>query len=101
MSLKIYDARTGKPVATQPEKTVWVPNWSANGKNVYKWQLTFRTVLSNGDEIGGTHTDIFVYASGSIDWPGKPAMMFDTPDEAKQFVEATYALEESIDDSAP
>lgn len=81
-----------------PAPIRWVPigkQW--DDRNPYKWEM-YIPHLARGDrgetyELGGLSTGIEVYRSGAVSWPGKDIPAFPTHQEAKAFVEATFALE--------
>lgn len=94
--MRITDARTGARVVVRTAP-IWRPIFGGV-ELPYKWELTFAHSI-DGNNVGRDMTDIYVYASGRVSWPGREVMFFDTAEAAKQFVEVTYALEEASHES--
>lgn len=95
--MQVVDARTGQPFPVQDGAPQWRPGAVIFEKSgPYKWEL-FIPHNINGMPLGGTATDIWVYESGTVSWPGREVPRFANAEEAKAFVEATWLLEESGD----
>lgn len=70
------------------------PRWQPRSIGAHTWRWDFAIDQHrNGLHIGCISTDIAVYPSGKMLWPGRPAMQFGSAEEAMRYAEATWVLE--------
>ena len=94
MAKTVTDACTHEVFQIDAAPARWRPMFESgidNGRP-YKWEM-FIPHLVKGIEIGGLGTDIWVYATGYVSWPGRDIPKFANAEDAIRYVEATYALE--------
>lgn len=77
------------------DRYTWAPWHAGPGVVPMSWELRVVHSLPNGTVAGTTCTSIFVSRTGAIQWEGRKFAPFPTPQEAKDFVESTYRLEET------
>lgn len=101
----VYDADTGLRVSKDGPLEWRKAGQHQAASHTWKWELFVPTLVPNHVDdgltpdpewiqIGGLRTNIEVYESGAVSWPGREVAKFSTKEEAMRFVEVTYALEE-------